>query len=178
MIQGTFGTDAVFFTGLAGFERTQATQLAFYGDTAGVGHFNGATGNINVVFVVGGGFTVFTEGAVHHHGAEAQLDGALAHGGAGAVVLVHDHRDVREFLDGRQDQMAQKWRTGVLTGTGGGLDNHRRIGFVGGFHDGAHLFQVVDVKGWHTVTMLGGVIQHLPHRNQGHGSSPSFGLWG
>jgi hypothetical protein len=159
VVEGTLRTDAVFFTGLAGFEGAEATEFAFYGDTTGVGHFDGATGNVDVVFVVGGGFAIFAQGAVHHDGAEAELDGALAHGRAGAVVLVHDHRDVREFFNGGQDEVAQERGAGVFAGTGGGLDNHRGVGFVGGFHDGAHLFQVVHVEGGHTVTMLGGVVQ-------------------
>src|SRR5690606_7407019 len=174
VVQGAFGANAVFFAGLAGFEGAQAAQFTFYGDTTGVGHFDGATGNVYVVFVAGRGFAVFTQGAVHHHGAEAELDGALAHGRAGAVVLVHDHRDVGPFFDGGQDEVAQEGGAGGFAGTGGGLDNDRGGGSVGGFQEGAQLFALVYVKGRHTVGMLGGVVQKLRERSQGHGLSPSL----
>ena len=90
---------------------------------------------------------------------EAELDGALTDCGGGAVVLVHAHRDMRPLLDGGQDQVAQERRTGIGAGAGGGLHDDRRIGLVGGLHDGAHLLQVVDVEGGHAVTVLGGVVQ-------------------
>jgi hypothetical protein len=70
---------------------------------------------------------------------------------------------VGKFFNGSQDEVAQERGTGVFAGTGGGLDNYRGIGLVGGFHDGAHLFEVVDVEGGYTVTMLGGVVEELPH---------------
>jgi hypothetical protein len=37
----------------------------------------------------------------------------------------------------------------------------------GAFHDGAHLFQIVDVEGRHAVTVLGGVVQQLTHADFG-----------
>ena len=89
------------------------------------------------------------------------------------MVLVHAHRDVREFFDGSQDQVAQEGRTGVLAGTSGGLDDDRRIGLVGGFHDGAHLLEVVDVEGRHAVAEFGGVVEHLAHADKCHGVSVS-----
>jgi hypothetical protein len=69
------------------------------------------------------------------------------------------HRDVRPLLDGGQDQVAQEGRAGVLARPGGGLDDDRGIGLVGGLHDGAHLLQVVDVEGGDAVAVLGGVVQ-------------------
>jgi hypothetical protein len=117
---------------------------------------------------VGRGLAVLAKGTVHHHRAEAQLDGALADVRAGAVVLVHAHRDVREFFDRRQDQVTQEWRAGVFAGAGRSLDDHRRVSLVSGFHDGAHLLKVVDVKGWNAVAELGCVVQHLTHADKCH----------
>ncbi|MDT4778415.1 hypothetical protein FQZ97_106140 [compost metagenome] len=168
VIQDAFGADAVFFTGHAGFQRTQAAQLAFYRNAAGVSHGYGLLGHTHVVVVVGRGLAVFTQGAVHHHRAEAQLDGALADVRAGAVVLVHAHRDVREFFDGCQDQVTQERCTGVFASTGRSLDDHRGVSLVSGFHDGAHLLKVVDVEGWNAVAELGCVVQHLAHADKCH----------
>ena len=97
---------AVFFAGFAGFEVAQDADFAFDGHAAGVGEVNDGTGGVDVVFIGGRGFAVFEQRAVHHDGGEAQLDGALAHVGRCAVVLVHDDGDVREFFDGRQNQVA------------------------------------------------------------------------
>ncbi len=123
--QGAGGADAVFLTGLAGFQRAQAAQLAFHGDAAGVGHVHGATGHVHVVLILGGGLAVLAQGAVHHHRGEAQLDRALAHRGAGAVVLVHHQGDVRKLFRGGQNQVTQEGRAGVLPGAGAGLHDHR-----------------------------------------------------
>ena len=136
-----------------------------------MGHFHGTASHVDVVVVVGRGLAVFTQGAVHHHRGEAQLDGALAYRRAGAVVLVHAHRNVREFFDSSEDEVAQERRTGVFAGTGRGLHDHWRVGLVGRFHDGAHLLQVVDVEGRDAVTVLGGVVQQLAHADQSHGLS-------
>lgn len=168
VIQHAFGADTVFFTGHAGFQRTQATQLAFHRNAAGVGHGHGLLSHTDVVFVVGRGLAVFAQGAVHHHRAEAQLNGALADVRAGAVVLVHAHRDVRELFDGRQDQVAQERRASIFAGTGRSLDDHRGVSLVSGFHDGAHLLKVVDVEGWNAVAVLGCVVQHLAHADKCH----------
>src|SRR3989344_1321394 len=168
MVQNAFGADSVFFTGHAGFQRTQAAQLAFYRYAAGVSHGHGLLSNAYVVVVVGRGLAVFAKGAVHHHRAEAQLDGTLADVRAGAVVLVHAHRDVREFFDGRQDQVTQERCAGVFASTGRSLDDHRGVSLVSGFHDGAHLLKVVDVEGWNAVAELGCVVQHLAHADKCH----------
>ncbi|MCY1522187.1 hypothetical protein D9M68_570320 [compost metagenome] len=173
VVQDALGADAVFFTGLAGFQAAQAAQLAFHGHAAGVGEGYGLLGHADVVVVVGRGLAVFLQRAVHHHRAEAQLDRALADVRAGAVVLVHAHRDVREFFDGSQDQVAQEGRAGVFAGTGGSLHDHRGVGLVGRFHDGAHLFQVVDVESRNAVAEFGGVVQHLAHADECHGVSVS-----
>jgi len=97
---------AVFFAGFAGFEVAQYADFAFDGHAASVGEVNDGTGGVDVVFIGGRGLAVFEQRAVHHDGGEAQLDGALAHVGRCAVVLVHHDRDVREFFDCGQNQMA------------------------------------------------------------------------
>ncbi|MNF68670.1 hypothetical protein D3C84_505330 [compost metagenome] len=84
------------------------------------------------------------------------------------MVLVHAHRDVREFFDRGQDQVTQEWRAGVFTGAGRSLDDHRGVSLVSGFHDGAHLLKVVDVEGWNAVAELGCVVQHLAHADKCH----------
>ena len=96
----------VFFACFAGFEVAQYADFAFDGYAAGVGEVNDGTGGVDVVFVGGRGFAVFEQRAVHHDGGEAQLDGALAHVGRCAVVLVHNDGDVRKFFDSRQNQVA------------------------------------------------------------------------
>jgi len=168
VIQNAFCTDAVFFASHTGFQRTQAAQLAFNRYAASVRQGNGLLSHANVVVVVGRGLAVFTQRAVHHHRAEAQLDRALAHVRAGAVVLVHAHRDMREFFDCSQDQVTQERSTRVLARTGRSLNDHRGVGLVSGFHNGAHLLKVVYVEGWNAVAEFGGVVQHLAHADKCH----------
>ena len=168
VIQRAFGADAVFFTGHAGFQGAQATQLAFHRHTTGVGESNGLLSDADVVFVVGRRLAVFAQRAVHHDRAEAQLDRALADVRAGAVILVHDHRDMREFFHRGENQVAQKRRAGVFASTGRSLDDHRGVGLVGRFHDGSHLLEVVYVEGRHAVAEFGGVVEHLAHADECH----------
>ena len=89
------------------------------------------------------------------------------------MILVHHHRDMRKLFGGRQNQMTQERGTGIFPGAGGGLHNHRGIGLVRGFHDGAHLFHVIDVKGRYAIAIFGGVIQQLSHAYECHCVSPS-----
>src|SRR5690606_33618519 len=89
VIQGAFCTDAVFFTGHTGFQRTQAAQLTLYRHATSVGESDGLLSDADVVFVIGRRLAVFTQRAIHHDRAEAQLDRALADVRAGAVILVH-----------------------------------------------------------------------------------------
>ncbi len=168
VIERAFGADAVFFTGGAGFERAQATEFAFDRHAAGVRHFHHAASDVDVVLVGSRRLAVGAQRAVHHHRAEAQLDGALADAGAGAVILVHDHGNVRPLFNRRLDEVAQKGRASVLARASGGLQDDRRVGLVGGFHDGAHLFEVVDVEGGDAVGMLGRMVEQLTQGNQGH----------
>ena len=168
VIEHAFGANAVFLTGHAGLQAAQATQLALDGHTAGMGEGNGLLGHAHVVVVVGGGLAVFAQRAVHHHRGKTQLDRALADVRAGAVVLVHAHRDMREFLDGGQDQVAQEGRASVFARAGGSLNDDRGVRLVGRFHDGAHLLKVVDVEGRHAVAELSGVVEHLAHADKCH----------
>jgi len=39
------------------------------------------------------------------------------------------------------------------------LHDHRCIGFVGRFHDGAHLFEVIHIEGRDALILVGGVIE-------------------
>jgi len=66
-----------------------------------------------------------------------------------------------KFFNRGQNQMAQKRRTGIAACTGRSLHDNRRIAGAGGLHNGAHLLQVVDIKGRHAVTVFGSVVEQL-----------------
>jgi hypothetical protein len=83
--------------------------------------------------------------------------------GAGAVVLVHDQRDVRVHLGGGLDQVLDEGLAGVLAGPGAGLQDHRRAGLVGGGHHGLDLLQVVDVEGRNAVAVCGCMVEQFAH---------------
>jgi hypothetical protein len=85
------------------------------------------------------------------------------------VVLVHDQRNVRVLLDRGLDQVLDEGLAGVLAGTGAGLQDDGRAGFLGGFHHGLDLFEVVDVEGRNAVAVGGCVIQQFAHRDECHG---------
>lgn len=53
VVQHAFRADAVFLAGHAGFQGTQAAQLAFHGHAAGMGERHGLLGHADVVVVVG-----------------------------------------------------------------------------------------------------------------------------
>lgn len=167
--QLAFGTGAVFLAGHAGFQGTQAAQLAFHGHTTGVGDLGDLGGHVTVVVVAGRGLHVGHQGAVHHHRAEAGLDGAQADRRLGAVVLVQHDRDVRILLDGGNDVVTQEGLAGVLAGTGGGLNDHRGVDRGGRFHDRVDLFHVVGVVRRHAIAVLGGMVQQLTKGDQCHG---------
>jgi hypothetical protein len=173
MIQHAFGAVAVFLAGLAGFQGTQAAQFAFNRNAAGMRQFDHVAGGVDVVFIGRRGLAVGAQRTVHHHRAEAGLDGTEADAGRCAVVLVHTHRDVRVLLDRGQDQVAQEGLAGIGTGTGGTLQDHRAVGLVGGLHDGLDLFHVVDVESGQAVAIFGGVVEQLTQGNQSHLVSPN-----
>src|SRR5690625_422305 len=115
--KGAFGAMAVFLVTHHGLQRSQATQLAFYGNAHFVRHFDDGTRHVDVVLVVGNGFPVFFQGAVHHDAGKAQVDGAAAHGGRLTMVLVHHDGNVRVGFDGSLNQMLQEAFAGIFTGT-------------------------------------------------------------
>ncbi|OQC12197.1 MAG: hypothetical protein BWX79_01174 [Alphaproteobacteria bacterium ADurb.Bin100] len=168
VVQLAFGADAVFLASVTGFEVAEAAELAFHGDTAFVRHLDHLAGHVHVVVEAGRCLAVFHERAVHHDRAEAQGDGAFADLDAGAVVLVHDQRDVRVHLGGGLDQVLDKGLTRVLAGTGARLQDHGSADLVGRRHHGLHLFEVVDVEGRNAVAVGGCVIKQFAHGNQCH----------
>ena len=56
------------------------------------------------------------------------------------MILVHSDGNMRIKFDCRQHQMAQISILRIRSGPARGLHNHRRIGFIGRFHDGLNLF--------------------------------------
>ena len=159
---------AVFFARFAGFQVAQHADFAFYRHTAGMGKIHHGTGNVHIVFVRRRGFTVGQQRAVHHHGRETELDGALAHIGRSAMVLVHHHGNMRKLFHRRQNQMAQKGCAGIFARTGRCLHDYGRIDLVGRLHNRTHLFEVVDVEGGQAVAMLGGMVEQLAHGYESH----------
>ena len=120
-------------------------------------------GDFDVVVVVGDGLAVFLQRAVHHDAGKAQVDRALADLGRLAVILVHDHGNVRVGLNGGLDQVLEEAFARIFARAGRGLHDHRAVGLRRGFHDGLDLFQVVDVESRNAVAVLGGVVEQLAH---------------
>ena len=137
-----------------------------------MGHLDHGLGHIDVVIKVGRGLAVFHQRAVHHDRAEAQVERTLADLGAGAVVLVHDQRNVGPLLGGGLDEVLDEGLTGVFAGTGAGLQNHRGTHLIRGLHDSLDLLQVVDVEGRNAVAVFGGVVQQFAHRDECHVKFP------
>ena len=170
-------TDAVFLARFAGFKVAQHSDFAFNRYAAGVGKPDDGAGNFGVVFVGRGRFAVFHQRTVHHYRRKTKLDGALAHVGRRAVVLVHDDRNVRKFFDGGQNQMTQKRRAGIFARTCGRLHDNGRVHRIGGFHNGAHLFEVVDVEGGQAIAVFGGMVEQLAHGDECHGKLLKYVDW-
>ena len=173
VVEHAFSANAVFLASHAGFQRAQAAEFAFHRHANLVGHFHHAARHVDVVVEVGRGLAVFTQRAVHHDRAEAQVDGALADRRALAVILVHHQRDLRIGFNGGLDQVLDEGLAGVLASACAGLQDHRRAGFLGGFHHGLDLLQVVHVECRQAVAVFSGVVQQLAHGNEWHG----FLLW-
>jgi hypothetical protein len=168
------GTVAIFLFAATGFERSQAAEFAFDTDVTGVCHFDNFASHTGVVFVIGRCLAVFLQRAVHHHAGEAIFDGGQAGLGAIAVILVHDNRDVRIQFGRRDHQMTQVGVLGVSPSTPRCLNDHGRVGFIGGFHDRLDLFHIVDVECCYAVVVLCGVVEHNAKWNQCHVQLP----WG
>jgi hypothetical protein len=89
--------------------------------------------------------------------------------GAGAVVLVHDQRDLRVGLGRGLDQVLDEGLAGVLARPGAGLQDHRRADFRSRGHHRLHLLEVVDVEGRNAIAVFGGMVEQLAHGNEWHG---------
>ena len=168
------GAVAVFLVALHGLERAKAAQLAFHRDTELVRHVHHLASDFDVVVVAGDGLAIGFQTAVHHDGAETQVHRALADAGVLAVVLVHDQRNVRVGFDCGLDQMLDERLAGIFACACTGLQNDRCAGFIGGFHDGLNLLEVVDVESRNAVGVLGGVVEQFAHGNESHEVIP----WG
>jgi hypothetical protein len=77
------------------------------------------------------------------------------------MVLVDTDRNVRPLFDSCLYQVTQEWSTRIGTRTGRCLADNRAVSFIGSFHDGMHLFHVVNVIGRDTVAVFGSVVQQL-----------------
>jgi hypothetical protein len=137
-----------------------------------VGDFRYFAGDFDVVFVGGGGFLVFKEGAVHHHTGKAQANRLHADGRGGAVVLMHADRDIGVGFDRRRNEVRKERLTGVFARTGRGLQDHGAAGFCGRFHDRLNLFEVVHVERGNAVAVFGGVVKQLSQRDECHWEPP------
>lgn len=157
--QLAFGTVAVFFFAVAGFQRTQTAQFAFDRNADSVRHFHDATADVDVVVERCGRLAVGHERTVHHHAGEAGLDGVDTDCRRCAVVLVHDDGDMRIHFHCRFDQVAQERLTGILTRTGGTLHDYGAVAFVSRFHDRLDLLQIIDVESGQAVAVLCRVIE-------------------
>ena len=169
VVEFAHGADAVFFAGFAGFQVAQAAQLAFDGGANGMRHLDHGAGDVDVVVKARRRFAIFHERAIHHDRTKAQVERAMAHLGAGAVVLVHDQRNMRPLLSGGLDQVFDERLTGVLACTRAGLQNDRRTDLVGGLHNGLDLFEVVDVESGDAVAVDRSVVEQFAHGNECHG---------
>jgi len=125
--------------------------------------------HVDVVVVARDRLAVGLQRAVHHHAREAEPHGLQADLGRLAVVLVHHDRNFRIALDRGLDQVAKERLAGVLTRPGRRLHDDGAVGLGGGRHDRLDLLEVVDVERRQSVTVLGGVIEQLAHRDEWHG---------
>ena len=168
----SIGPVAVFLVALHGLQGAEAAQLTFHRHAQLVGHVDHLAGDFNVVLKTGDRFAVSLQGAVHHYGAEAQVDGALAYRRALSMVLVHDDGDGGVAFHRGLNQVLEKVLTGVFAGAGAGLHDHGSAGFFGRLHDGLNLLQVVDVERRNRIVMRCSVVQKLAHGNECHFSIP------
>ena len=166
--QHAFRTMPVLLFAHPGFERPETSQFAFDRDVDGVRHLDHGLGHVNVVFERGRGLAVRFQRTVHHHAGETVLDRTLARLDAVAVILVHGHRNVRIQFDRRQHQVPQVSVLRVGARTARRLDDDRRVGLFGRFHDRLNLFHVVHVECGNAVIVLGRVVQEDAKRDQCH----------
>ena len=100
MGQRALGTHAIFFTCLSSLQRTQTTKLTFHRDATGMGHFNGAFSDINIIFIAGWRLAIFHQRAIHHHRGKTKLNGTLAYSWTGTMILMDTDWNMRPFFDG------------------------------------------------------------------------------
>ena len=85
------------------------------------------------------------------------------------LYLVQMIINARKFgVESGADEVFEEELTRVLAGACGGLKDNRGTGFLGCFHDGLNLFEVIDVKRRNTVAVLGRVVEKLAHCNKSH----------
>ncbi len=166
--KGPLGAVPVFLLANSGFQRAETAQFPFDGNAAAMGHLDHVARNARVVRVIGRRLAVILERAVHHHARKAVFDGALARGGAVAVILVHGNRNLRIKLGGGEHQMPQVVVLRIAPRPARGLHDHGRIGLGGGGEDRLNLLHVVDVERGQAVIILGGVIEQKAQGNQWH----------
>ena len=150
------------------FHAAEDADFTFDGDAALVGEVDNALGDFHILFKAGGGLAVGLERAIHHDGGEAELDGGLAGLKAVAVILMHGNRNLGVELGSGEHEVVEVAVLSILAGAAGGLDDDRRLGLLGGFHDGLDLLHVVDVESSDAVTALGGLVEQLAHRYKRH----------
>ena len=169
VVQFAFRAMTILFPGPAGFQRPQAAQLAFHGDAARVGNVGHLLGGLHIVFIAGRRLHVLPQGSIHHHRAEARLDGACTHRRRGAVILVHADGYVRPHFRGRENEVAQEGFTGIAARAGGALQDDRSVDRGSGLHDRLDLLHVVDVESRQAVMVFCRVIEQLSEGNDSHG---------
>jgi hypothetical protein len=79
------------------------------------------------------------------------------------VILVHGNRNLRIQFRCCLNQPKEIEILGKGAGSAAGLHDHRRLGLLGGHHDGLNLFHVVHVECADAVTAFGGLVEELPH---------------
>ena len=131
-------------------------------------HFHHFFGHGHVVIKIRRCLAVFAQRTVHHDRAKTQIQRALADSGAGAVVLVHDHRDVWISLRCGLNQILDEMLARIFARTCAGLQNHGRTHFIGSGHDGLHLFQVIHIEGGNAIAVFGSMVEQLAHGDESH----------
>src|SRR5215217_5569896 len=106
-------------------DATSSTELALDRDAPLVRHLDDLPRYAHVVLEVGWSLGVFHQGTVHHDTREAEVYGAVAGLGRGAVVLVQSNRYLRIDLRCRLHEVVEEAVVGVLARSPGGLDDDR-----------------------------------------------------
>ena len=152
---------AVFLLAHACFKASEAPEFAFDGHTDPMSHLAHLRGDADVVVVIGGGFAIALQRAVHHHTVIADTDRA----GAGlliiSVVLMQTNRDGGVLSFQTFDKLAEKEVARIGARAAARLDDDRAVCLPCRFEDGDPLLHIVDVESGHAVAVLGSVIEKL-----------------